>query len=410
MYMSDRPRILVVGAGFAGVFCAKKLNHLLESSAEITLVNKSKHFEYHASLYKVLNESSPLQACIPLDVIFKDTNVNVVEDTIQNIDKEKKVALGIDNSQYHYDYLVLALGSENAYYGIPGLSKYSYSMRSINDALALSRHIHETIQEIALNKKNQHLEIAIVGGGASGVEIAGELAEHTQIVALRHNINPEHIKITLIEALDKILCFLSDEQSKKIQKRLHDLGVEVRTKTSVKEEIESGLIIEGETIKTKTVIWVAGVKANHLYADWSFQTAKNGRVEVNEYLQVPAHKEIFVAGDGAQLEGSGQAWPAITQGETAAQNIYNLLQHQTPKKYSPPEPLIIIPVGYEWAMAQIHGKAYWGSAGHLLHELYTLKFYNKLLPFSEAWTTFKTGGEMCHACKICLHNHQQQLA
>jgi NADH:ubiquinone reductase (H+-translocating) len=407
--MPERPRILLIGAGFAGAFCAKKLDTVLGSTADITLVSSTKHFEYHAQLYKVLNEGSPLQACIPLDVIFKNTNIKVVEDTISTIDKDKKIAFGQENSKYPYDYVVIALGSENAYFGIPGVSKYSYSMRSIKDALALSRHIHETVQEIADSGNKNQMEIVVVGGGPSGIEIAGELAEHSQLVAISHDVHPDLIKISLVEAMDHILPMLPPEQSLAVTNRLKELGVTVKTKTAIKEEIATGLLTEGETITTKTAIWVAGVKANHLYAEWGLQCAKNGRVEVNEFLQVPAHKDIFIAGDGAMVEGSGQAWPAIAQGELVAQNVSNILHQQPLISYQPPEQYMILPVGYDWAIAQIHGKFYTGSAGHLIHELYTLKFFNKLLPFAEAWTTFKTGGEMCHACHVCYHNHNQLL-
>lgn len=407
--MTHKPKVLIIGAGFAGIFCAKKLFQLFNDSVEITIVNKTKHFEYHAQIYKVLNEGSPLQACIPLDVIFKNTNINYVEDTIQSINKEHKIAVGSSNFKYQYDYLVICLGSQNAYFNIPGISKYSYSLRSINDALSLSRHIHETIQEMAQTNSRTKMEIAIVGGGPSGVEIAGELAEHTQLVALNHSIDPKLIHITLIEAMDRLLPMLPPEQSQKIQSRLKSLNVTVKTKTTIKEEIPTGLITENDTITTNTVIWVAGVAANQRYQEWGFNTLKNGRVQVDPTLQVPSHPEIFIAGDGASVEGSGQAWPAVHQGNLVATNIYNILQHHPLQNWKPLEPLMILPIGYDWAFAQIHGQYYSGSAGSLLHELYKLKFYTHLLPISEAWSTFKSGGEMCHSCKVCLHNHQQSL-
>ncbi|MDQ3239389.1 MAG: hypothetical protein M3P33_02590, partial [bacterium] len=143
--------------------------------------------------------------------------------------------------------------------------------------------------------------------------------------------------------------------------------------------------------------------------DWGFNVAPNGRVLVNPSLQVPSHQEIYVAGDGAQLKGSGQAWPALEQGVLVAKNIYNQLGHHPQVSWDPIEPLMIVPVGYDWAITQLHGKFYTGSAGNLLHELYNLKFYNRLLPMSTTWSIFKSGGEMCHSCHVCLHNHKQKL-
>jgi NADH:ubiquinone reductase (H+-translocating) len=407
------PRILIIGAGFGGVFAAKKLLQLLGDSAEITLVNKTPHFEYHAQLYKVLNEGSPLQACIPLRSIFAKSKIVLIQDEITSVDFANKKAFGIAHPEYNFDYAIIGLGSENSYYNISGLSKYTYSFRSINEALALSRHIHEVIEEAAHNPQPHQgeIEISVIGGGPAGVEIAGELAEHTQLVALRHGLDPKIIKINLIEAMDHIMPMLSPENAHKIKQRLNTLGVEVMEKTKIKEGIPHGIITEEGTIRSNTIIWVAGAAANHKYKEWGLPVEKNGRVTVNEYLQPVGDnfQSIFIVGDGAQVAGAGQAWPAISLGETAAQNIFSFLSDKPLQKYTPPASAMFLPVGREWAMASVNNRFYWGILGNLIREYHNLKFYFKLLPFSQAWSALRSETELCHACQICLHNEKQKL-
>jgi NADH dehydrogenase len=420
----NTPQILIIGAGFGGVFAAKKLAILFGKNAQITLVNKTPHFEYHAQLYKVLNEGSPLQACIPLRDIFEDTGVNGIEDEIISFDTKKKIAYGKENATYHFDYAIIGIGSENSYYGIPGLSKFSYSFRSINEALRLSRHIHELIEEQAQNPNpiKGSIELVIVGGGPNGVEIAGELAEHSALVALAHHLDPKIIHIKLVEAMDHIMPMLSTQEAKKIRTRLQSLGVRVLEKTTIKESTPTGLITDNGEIKSSTVIWVAGAKAHHLYTEWGFPLEKNGRVHINAYLQPLYQTEIqscaraesetpytFIVGDGCQAPGSGQAWPALIQGETAAQNIYNLLTNQQLQPYQPPESMMFLPIGYDWGMALIKNKTYWGSIASLLRQVHNIKFYFKLLPFNKAWEAIKSGGEMCYACETCMHNEKQKI-
>jgi NADH dehydrogenase len=294
------------------------------------------------------------------------------------------------------------------------MSKFSYSFRSINEVVRLSRHIHELIEEQSHNNAAQKetIEIVVAGGGPNGVEIAGELAEHIQLVALSHRLDPKVVHIRLVEGMDHIMPKLNKEEAKKIRTRLETLGVTVEEKTTIKEDTPQGLITDKDLIKTRTVIWVAGAKAHHLYTDWNFPTEKNGRVKVTAYLQPSAEQNmenIYIVGDGAQVEGSGQAWPALVQGEIAGRNIYNSIKQRPLVPYVPPEPMMLLPVGYDWVYAKVKGKTYWGTVGSLIRQLHTMKFYFKLLPFNKAWEVIKSGGEMCHSCNICLQNESQKL-
>lgn len=397
-----KPKILIIGAGFAGIFAAKKLYELLMDEAEITLVSPSDHFEFHANLYKVVTDRSPLQACIPLQRIFQETTVNIVNDYIIQFDPKNNTALGKSEALYHFDYAVLALGSQNADFGIKGISNYAHSFRSIDEALRLSRHIHDLLHEKAENNDHSQSEIIIVGAGPTGVELAGELAQHLKKLTRIHKLPSDCVQIQLIEATDRILSFLPENESKIIHKQLEHLGVQIKTNAKVNEEIPTGIVVNNNLQKTTTVIWTAGVKPNARYQTWGLTTATNGRAVVNKFLQSQDNSHIFIAGDGADVVGTGTAWPAADQGITAAINIYNSIDKHHLEEYKPQKYPIIIPVGPNWALAKLPNQhTITGKSAWLYRQWHILEFFLKILPLSEAIATLKSGGEMCSVCSEC---------
>lgn len=409
--MIKKQKILIIGAGFAGVFAAKKLDELLSDQAEITLVSNSPHFEFHANFYRVVADRSPMQACFPLSQIFKETNVNIVTDTIINFNLKNNVAQGLDQSTYHFDYAILGLGSQNAFFGIKGVSNYSHSLRNINEALKLSRHIHDTLQEKSDTNDKSLTEIVIIGGGPTGVELSGELAVHSKKLAKLHDIPEQNIKVRLIEALDRILAFLDPKESEFIKKHLEHLGVDVELNSKVSEEIKTGLTVNNKVIKTTTVVWTSGVKASSRYQDWGFTVAKNGRAAVNKSLQSSNNPKIYIAGDGADVQGTGTAWPAIDQGELAATNIYNSIQKNPQLEYIAKKYPTIIPVGSNWAFVKLeNGTTISGKKAWIFRQWHILQFYLKILPISEAVAALKSGGEICSVCQKYNHydNHLER--
>jgi len=406
-----KPKILIIGAGFAGVFCAKQLSDQLSDSVEINLVTKSPHFELHANFYKVVTGGSPTQACIPLNTIFKNTHVNVINDTIVNFNAKHNLATGWQGDRYHFDYAVLALGSENAYFGIPGISNYSHSLRTIQEAVKLSRHIHDTLQEKADNNDQGQTQFTIVGAGPTGVELAGELAQHLNTISEEYELDRTKIKIELLEATDKILGMLEVAEAKKVHKRLQRIGVTVHTNVKVEKEQESGLIINGSETKTKTVIWTAGAKANHLYEEWGFQISKDSKIVVSDALQTNDYTNIFIVGDGAQVSGSGTAWHAVDMGIVAAKNIANILSKKPLEYYASKKYPFFLPVGQNWAMAKFEKFTLWGPSGNIARDMHIFQLLTKILPLSQAWAVLQSDKEACITCETYTHKlDQMQLA
>ncbi len=183
--------ILIVGAGFGGLAAARALSRAGHKEATITLVSEKPHFEYYPALYRVVTGTSPLQVCIPISDVLHGTSVEFVVDKIATIDPSQRMLRGTSGSMYVYDELILALGSETTYLNIPGLEKFSFGFKSITEALRLKRHLHELfvactgVRERDTKKKLLHF--VVVGGGSSGVELAGELAVYAKKLAKEHD-------------------------------------------------------------------------------------------------------------------------------------------------------------------------------------------------------------------------------
>src|SRR3990170_2498990 len=193
-------KIVIVGGGFGGIRAALDLSKKFpkglpaeQADTKIILISDKQHFEYYPALYKVASGLSPLEVCIPLAEIFKNKNVEVIKDRVMNADLSKKTLKGESGSNYGFDILILALGSETAYFNIEGLKELAFGFKSINEALKLKRHLHELFESHLVATKEEavsSLHILIVGGGATGVELARELSFYMQKIARSHKIDP----------------------------------------------------------------------------------------------------------------------------------------------------------------------------------------------------------------------------
>lgn len=404
--MSEK-KICIVGAGFGGIRCALDLSEHHLEGIKITLVNPTPHFEYHASLYRVLTGKSPLEVCVPLQDIFSGKKIEVVEDLITDVDFKENKALGKSGSSYNYDYLVLGLGSETAYYDMPELKDWSFSMKSIGEVLALKKHLHELFTEAQKSKDESGFHIIVVGGGATGIETAGELSVYTKKLAEKHGIDPTLITIDLISSSSRLLAQVPKEMSEKIRLRLGSLGVNVYVNQKVmKEEVEE-IYLKDMQMRSKTVIWTAGVKGNELYRKFGLPINTKTQVIVNKYLQPFNNKvkrqwkNVFIIGDSADTKYSGMAQTALHDGRYVSDAIVRKLHDQDLVEYIPEQPECIIPVGPNWAATDFYDQIIYGRLGWFLRRLNDLKFFLSILPFSKAITAWREDGILWESCPIC---------
>lgn len=398
-------KIVIVGAGFGGVRCALNLAKKNPARTKIILISDKPHFEYQPTLYRVATGRSPLEVCIPLREIFAGKNIEVVEDSIRAVNLKEMILEGESGSRYAFDFLVLALGSETAYFNVPGLKELSFGFKSISQALVLKKHLHRLFTSYggaSFKEKTPIVHLVIVGGGATGVELAGELAVYAKKLTQNHGFDFSLVTIELIEAASRLLPALPEAISEKVKKRLHGLGVNIfLNRAVIKEEIEQ-IFLKDMEIRTKTVIWTAGVRTHHLYSLTKGLTFdQKGRVLVNEFLQPPGFDNVFILGDAAATPYAGLAQTAIYDGRYAAKIISRRLGQKPLFSYWAKKPACAIPIGPGWAIVLIGPFRFFGRFGWCLRRLADLRFFLSILSFRKALLVFLNSKTLCESCAIC---------
>lgn len=397
-------RILIIGGGFAGVKCALELSKQDLPNTRIRLVSDRDNFEYHGALYRLVAGRSPLEVCLPLRDILDESKVDIIQDRIVKIDKESRLVTGSSGSTYGYDIVVMALGAETSYLGIPGLEEYAWGMKTINDALRLKNHITETLAlcpSQSITHRNSSLHFVVVGAGPTGVEMAGELAGYVRQLVHQHDMDPQLVRVDLVEQSPRVLPNMHHSISKRAARKLEQLGVFIKTNCTVTKLENDILHIDGaadQSIQSPTVIWTAGVRAHYLCDQLEVKQDKKGRVIVDENLRVPGWDNMYITGDSAATTYSGMAQTAIGDGRYVATCIrLQLDDSQTIlPDYVSATPIYAIPVGPSWAATQWGQARFYGWMGWKLRRLVDLVVFVNFLPWAKAWKAFTA------------HYHKQQ--
>ena len=394
MNETRNPHTVIVGAGFTGISCALRLATLLPDMS-ITLVSDKDYFEYYPALYRVVTGSSPLQACIMLSDIFdRFSNVSCVQDRIVDVDLGSNKVIG-EQGVYTGDYTVLGVGSENTYFNIEGVAELSFNFKSIHQALHLKERVHELFEnsrDVSPEEKLLNLHFVIVGGGPSGVELAGELAWYTKHLAHEYNIDESFITIDLIEAGSRILGRMSKKISQRATQRLRMIGVNVYANRMLVKDESWTVFLKDMKIGSKTVIWAAGVRNNTLFESMpEFEYDGKGCVVVDDYLQAQGFENIFIGGDNARTEYSGMAQTALYDGNYIAEIIALKQSDSNLKKYTPRTVSYDIPVGPGWAVLVHWGITLYGRTAWWMRHLIDLRFYLSILPIRKALRIFFSG-------------------
>lgn len=329
---SGKPRVVIVGAGFGGMSAARALR---KQPVEVTVVDRNNYHGFWPLLYQVATAGlEPESIGYPVrGILRKVPNASFQMAEVRAIDFEAKQVI-TDADPLPYDYLVLAAGSANNYFGNDELAQYTFGMKDIAEAEALRNHVlgsfEKAAREVDPQRRAALLTFVIVGGGPTGVELAGAFAE-----LIRHTLNRDYpmldvkdTQVMLVEALDKILQPFHPNLQKVARKRLEQLGVKVRTGLPVASvEADCVSFKDGSQVQAHTVIWAAGVRAATIADDLGVEQGRGARVKVTPQLNLDKRPEVFVIGDMAYLEGyKGGSYPmvapvAIQQGKRAAQNI-----------------------------------------------------------------------------------------
>ncbi len=386
---------MVVGGGFGGVKAALEL--LEDHTIDVTLISDNPSFRYHPSLYHIATGGHRVQSLIELKDIFEDKPINLVLNKAEKLDRLNQKVITSDGKSFYYDRLVLALGAVTNYYGIKGLERYSYGIKSYKEAIELKNHLHKQLTA----NKDSVINYIVVGGGPTGVELAGAMPDYIKKIMKSHGIKSTKGLVSLVEASNRLLPSMPKDISRQVKHRLKRVGVKVLTNTAVTAETANALLLNGKPINSKSVIWTAGTKNNSFFKRNDFKLGGKGLVAVGDFLE--AESNIYVIGDNADTKYSGMAQTAIHQADFVAENIKKRLQKQSVKPYKPKRPVFVIPAGPRWA-AVLWGKfRIYGRLGWWLRRMADFIAYRDVETWWEAaehWFAGNVEEEDCPKCML----------
>ena len=386
--------VVVIGGGFGGL---KFLQRARTSKIQFTLIDKQNHHLFQPLLYQVATAVlSPANIAFPIRRMFKNfKNVKVILDEATDINREDKTVTISSGEKIKYDQLVVSTGSRHSYFGNDGWSEHSNGLKGINDALQirerLLRAFEKAENEKNIEKRNKYLNFVVVGGGPTGVEMAGSIAEiaYKNMKEEFRNFKSSDANVYLIEATEKILPMYSDRLSGKAEKYLIDFGVQVRTNEKV-IKIENDLVVtDKESIETDNVIWAAGNEASPIIKKLNTKTDSEGRAIVDPDCSIKEDGNVFVIGDAANYKNKnnstlpGIAPVAIQQGKYLAKIIKNKTLKQDRKPFKYYDKGMMATVGRYKAIGKIGNIEISGFIAWLfwsaIHILYLIGYRSKIL-------------------------------
>jgi NADH dehydrogenase len=405
-----QPRVVITGAGFGGLAAAKQLSR---GSFDVTVVDRHNYHLFQPLLYQVATAGlSPGDIASPIRAILHgQRNIRVVLADVSDVDTERRVVLA-EGRRFAYDYLIIATGAEHAYFGHDWAS-YAPGLKTIDDATYLRRRILLAFEraetEPDSDERRRLLNFVVVGGGPTGVEMAGAIAELAKraLAADFRSIDPRCARVVLIEAGPRLLAPFEPALSEAARRSLEQLGVEVRLRAAVTDCDCSGVTLGDERLETRTIVWAAGVKASPA-AHWlAASSDPAGRVKVAADLSVPGHPNIFVIGDAARVVGSdGNPLPGVApvakqQGSYVAKLLMARAQGRSLPPFRYRDFGSMATIGRKRAVAQIGRLKVTGFSAWLLwslaHVYFLIGFRNRMaVAMNWCWSylTFQRGARL----------------
>ncbi len=388
-----KEKILIVGGGFAGAKAALDLSE--DERFDITLLSDKKIFTYFPTLYHVATGGDKSNASIPLNSLTESKNIKLHFGKAVKLDRQSKRIITAEGESYSYDSLILALGVVTNYFNIKGLQELSFGVKSIEDVEKLKAHLHEQL----ISEHKPDLNYVIVGGGPTGIELAGALPEYLRQVMLQHKIENRSVHIDLVESAPRLLARMPRDTSRMVQRRLRRLGVKLYLGKRVQGETANDLMVDNKLIQSHTVIWTAGTANNPFFSENGFTLSSNHKVATDIYLQ--AEPNIFVIGDNANTPYSGMAQTAVHDGEYLAENLKRRTSGKKLKSYMAKAPITIIPVGEGWAAVNYGVFRTYGMLGWVLRQAADAVAFHDYEPWAKAGRQWLTTNNVEESCPVC---------
>ncbi len=394
MKTENLPHVVIVGAGFGGLETAQRLRN---APVQITLVNRQNYHLFQPLLYQVaIAGLVPSQIAYPLRTIFrKQKNLTFQMGEVTSIDFDGHYVRS-NGSVIAYDYLVLAVGGQTNFFGLKAVEENGFQLKSIEDATGTRNHLlrmfERASREADPDVRKALLTFVVVGGGPTGVETAGALAELITHVLTKDypQMDLHEVRVLLIEATGAVMTAYPDELRKATVKLLEDKNVEILLNTRLTDYNGRRITFaDGRHLDAYTLIWTAGVRSAEITDRLGVQQAAAGRVRVQPTLQLPEHPEVFVIGDAAYVEDKkGQPLPMLAtvaqqQARTAARNIQNILKGKALEPFHYKDPGLLATIGRNAAVARIWGLSFSGFIAWViwvgLHIFRLIGFRNRLV-------------------------------
>ena len=387
-------KVVIVGGGFVGINAAKILSR--SKIIQLTIIDRSNHHLFQPLLYQVATAGlSPAEIAVPIRSLFSEwENVQVVKDEILSVHANKNIAKG-KYGEYDYDYLIMAAGATHNYFGKEEWEINAPGLKTLAQATEIRKRIMNAFEKAEIEENTEEckklLTFVVVGGGPTGIELAGAIGEMTRFTLARdfRRINPKFTRIILLEASNRILSSFDETLSSIATRDLESIGVQVWTQSMVSKVTKDFVEVGNEKIFSSTVIWAAGVKASKIGQSMNTDLDQLGRIKVKKDLSLPKYKNVFVAGDQACFYGkNGRPLPSIApvamqQGKHIARNILNELDSKPRKNFAYLDKGQMATIGRKRAIVEVKGIRFGGFVAWIawlfIHIFYLSGFKNRLI-------------------------------
>ncbi|MCG4281480.1 NAD(P)/FAD-dependent oxidoreductase [Lacticaseibacillus saniviri] len=391
-----KKNIVVIGAGFAGVYATKRLakHYKKNKDITITLIDRHSYFTYMTELHEIAADRVEEDAIqYDLQRLFcRRKNVKLVTDTVTTIDRQNKQVV-TEHGRYDYDYVMLGIGSEPNDFGTPGVKEHGFTLGSWESAIRLKEHVRDVIRRGATEhdpeKRHALLSIAVVGSGFTGTETIGELRDWKDVLAKENKIDPDEITLSLIEMAPTIMNMLDRNDANKAERYMIKRGIKIMKSTGVVGVHDTYVDLkDGSTYPTATLIWTAGVKATDQAANFGLQQGRAGRILVNKQMESQDDPDIYVVGDVSLVDedGTGKGQPQIVQGaeataKAALLNIEAKIENKAAVDFKPNYSGFMVSLGSRYGVANLMGWMHLSGffamlMKHLVNMLYFVQIYS----------------------------------